>query len=430
MDGAIKIGLLGLGTVGGGVATILPTKSEEHFERLGRRLEIAGALVRSVEKHRDIALNSSAWTTNADTILDDPTIDIIVEVIGGEQPAKSYIERALKNGKHVVTANKEVMAKHGPTLLELAREHQVALMFEASVGGGIPIIAAFQHDLAANNITGIRAIINGTTNYILTKMAQEGSEFADALAEAQALGYAEADPVSDVDGYDAAYKLSILASIGFGAHVHPDSVNREGIRGVTARDFRYARELGYAIKLLAIAGFTGEGVDARVHPALIPIDRILAKVDGVFNAVEVDGDLVGRVLFYGQGAGAMPTSSAIVADVLALAASISRNERPATYPAPTRRIPVVPTSAIRGRYYLRLVVSDRPGVLAQIATVLGETEISIAAVQQTETHADAETAELVIMTHASNEAAMQRALAGLKNVETVQTVGSFIRVLG
>jgi homoserine dehydrogenase len=354
-------------------------------------------------------------------------VGIVVEVLGVEQAALEYISQALRSGKYVVTANKEVMAKHGPRLLALAREHDVDLLYEASVGGGIPIIAPLKRDLLANNLTGVSAIINGTTNYILTAMTREGADFADALGRAQALGYAEPDPTNDVEGEDARYKLAILSSLAFRSAVRPDDIYREGITRLTAKDFRYAAELGYAIKLLAIARRLPDGIQARVHPAFLPIDAPLAKVDGVLNAVQVEGDLIGRVNFQGPGAGSFPTTSAVIADVLDAAQSIigGRREVHVQEEAPTA---IVPMSALVTRYFIRLTVRDQSGVLAQIAALLGDAGISIASVIQKETNLDAQTAELVIMTHEARESAMQQALKGVEGLEVVEAIGNFLRV--
>jgi homoserine dehydrogenase len=424
----LGIGLLGLGVVGSGVARILPAKSEALFGHLGARLSIRRVLVRDREKPRGVAIDRACLTTDPNDVLDDPEIDIVVEVIGGELPTYGYLRRAIEAGKHIVTANKEVLAKHGPELLALAAKHGVGVKYEASVGGGIPTIAVFQHDLSANEIREIRAIINGTTNYILSKMASEGAEFATALAEAQALGYAEADPAADVEAHDAAYKLAILASLGFHADIRPDQVYREGITKLTARDFRYASELGYAIKLLAIARSTADGIEARVHPAMLAADRLLAKVDGVYNAVEVDGDLVGRLLLYGRGAGEEPTTSAVVADVVDLVSGLARGESPTSVEPPRTKRPVIPIDRATSRYYLRLIVADRPGVLAQIAQAFGDHTISIASVIQKEADEDAGTAELVVMTHRAGEAAMQQAMRAIGALSTVPTIASFVRV--
>jgi homoserine dehydrogenase len=418
--------LLGAGTVGSGVARILQEKREFYARQLGRPLLLQAALVRDASKERP-ELDPGLITINADELLDDPEIDIIVELLGVEQPALDYIRRALQNRKYVVTANKEVMAKHGPHLLALARQQDVDLLYEASVGSGIPIIAPLRRDLLANRITSVSAIINGTTNYILTAMSREGAEFKDALAGAQAMGYAEPNPANDIEGEDARYKLAILASLAFRTPVHPDDIYREGITKLAARDFRYAAELGYAIKLLALAQGGDDGVQARVHPVLIPADAPLAKVDGVLNAVQIEGDLVGRVNFQGRGAGSMSATSGVLADVLDAAQSIigGRREAHAAEETPAR---IIPISELQTRYYIRLTVADQPGVLAKIAAQLGEAKISIASVIQKETHLDAQTAELVIMTHEAREASMQEALAAVEKLSVVQEIGNFIRV--
>jgi homoserine dehydrogenase len=272
----------------------------------------------------ELGIERSIFTTQFEELVSHPEVDIVVELVGGEYPAFEYIREALAHGKHVVTANKEAMSKHWSELLTVARDHQVALRYEASVGGGIPLIAPFQEDLVANDISAIYAIVNGTTNYILTRMAKEGLDFSVALRKAQELGYAEADPAKDIEGVDAAYKLAILTTIAFGTEVKPENVYHEGISRLQARDFRYARELGYAIKLLAIAKRFGDSIEARVHPVFIPEDSLLAKVDGVYNAIHVEGDLVGKVIFHGEGAGPRATSSAVVSDIIKIAQNINR----------------------------------------------------------------------------------------------------------
>jgi homoserine dehydrogenase len=350
-------------------------------------------------------------------------------VIGGEFPAYEYLREALAAGKFVVTGNKEVMAKHGAELLALAREHNVDLLYEASVGGGIPIIAPLKRDLLANDIVGVTAIINGTTNYILTAMGKGGGSFADALASAQQLGYAEPDPTNDVEGIDAAYKLSILATLAFHMDVRPEDVHREGITRLTARDFAYARELGYAIKLLAIARKCDDRVELRVHPAFVPDGELLANVDGALNAVEIEGDLMSRVLFQGPGAGSLPTTSAVVADVLDAAVSISNS---VYWPHSFRREAgprVMPIDDVRSRYYLRIGVPDRPGVLANIARALGDREISIASVLQKEVDGDHDAeAEIVIMTHDAVERSLRDAIAEIERLPGVTRVEQVLRV--
>ncbi len=428
---SIRVGLLGLGVVGSGVARILTEKRARYASALGCPIDIARVLVRDVSKKRAFDVHPAILTTDVSSVLEDPDIALVIEVMGGEKPALQYIREALHAGKYVVTANKEVMAKHGPSLLALAQERGVDILYEASVGGGIPIIAPLKRDLLANEIVAISAIINGTTNYILTAMGHEGRDFADALASAQDLGYAEPDPTNDVEGIDASYKLAILASLAFHAELRPEQVYREGITGLTARDFRYARELGYAIKLLALARRDEGGcVRARVHPAMLPESEPLAKVDGVLNAVQVEGDLLGRTLFEGPGAGSLPTTSAVVADLLDAAHSVVRGVRERLAWQGEAPIRIAPIGELTSRYYIRLTVTDRPGILAQIAQVLGDLQISIASVIQKEADERAQTAELVLMTHDAREASVQQALEQLRALPVVATVGTFLRVEG
>ena len=427
---SIGIGLLGLGVIGGQVARVITEKASELAEKVGCPLVLRKVKVLPVDLDRPQArqMPKGLLTTDDEEFFRTPGIDIVVEAIGGEHPAREYLERALSGGKHVVTSNKEVIAKHGTELLSLAQQHGVGLLYEASVGGGIPLIAPFKHDLVANDISGIYAIINGTTNYILTRMAREGMDFATALKLAQEMGYAEANPENDIEGIDANYKLAILATLAFQTPVRPEDVYHEGISRLAARDFRYARELGFAIKLLAIAKQSGGAIEARVHPVFIPEGSFLAKVDGVYNAVLVEGDLVGKVLFFGEGAGAKPTSSAVIADVVSAArkivlgvGSVSRRTL-----VPGRKIR--PMAEIETRYYIRMSIADRPGVLAQIARVFGDNKISIASAIQRETDSTTQTAEIVIMTHPAKEEAMQLALGKLRGLEVVKEISNFIRV--
>lgn len=425
---SIGIGLMGLGVVGSGVARTLMEKADTVAQHVGCPLGIRKILVLDPDEPQAYPVARDLLTDNATEVIDRPDVDIVIEVIGGEHPALDYIQRALILGKPVVTANKEVISKHGPELFALARQHQAGLRFEASVGSGIPLIACLKDQLLANKILAITAIINGTTNYILTRMDQEGVDFDDALKEAQALGYAEADPANDIEGIDAAYKLAILATLGFHSPVRPEDVYREGIGRLNAHDFRYAHELGYAIKLLAIAKENRGAIQVRVHPTFMPQDQILAKVDGVFNAVLIEGDLVGEALFYGQGAGSLPTASAVVADTIHLAQNINLGIVNRDLLPLQAEKPIEPISKLETRYYIRLTVPDRAGVLAQIARVFAEHRISIASVIQKETDETAQTAELVIMTHISNEAAIQRALSEIQGLPEVLEVGNFVRV--
>ena len=425
---SIGIGLLGGGVVGSGVARVLIDTGETLGELVGRPLSLEGVLVRDAAKRRPNGPPADLLTTEAGDILDNPRVDVVVEVMGGQQPALDYLLRSISAGKHVVTANKEVMARHGPDLLARALDRGVRVLFEASVAGGTPIIAPLTRDLAANEVVAIRAIINGTTNYILTRMAQQGVDFDAALAEAQELGYAEADPTSDIEGRDAAYKLAVLATLSFRARVRDTDVHQEGISRLTARDFLYAGELGYAIKLLAIAGKEGGAVQARVHPAFVPQNVMIAKVDGVLNAVEIETDLAGRVLFHGIGAGSMPTASAVVADIIDAARSLAGETAPPLALNLSEDVRIRPMSELETKYYLRLSVADRPGVLAQIAGVLGAMDISIASVIQKEADEVAQTAEIVLMTHRAREASMQQALRMLEDLEVVAAVGNMVRV--
>ena len=428
MKESVGIGLLGMGVVGGGVASVLGDKSALLAKLAGAPLKLQGALVRDLSRQRAASLPDGALTTNADDILDNPDVDIVVEVIGGEQPALDYILKSISLGKHVVTANKEVMAKHGAKILTHARKHGVQVLFEASVAGGTPIIAPLLRDLVANEVVSINGIINGTTNYILTKMAQEGQDFGVALAAAQELGYAESDPTNDVEGIDAAYKLAILSTLAFRARVSDADVYSEGITHLTAQDFRYASELGYAIKLLAIASKTNGSVHVRVHPAMVRSDVMLAKVDGVLNAIEVQTDLAGRVLFHGRGAGDMPTTSAVLADVMDIARNIVSGIEAPPLPSLTADVHIRPMDALETKYYMRMNVVERPGVFAQILKVLGDLDISIASAIQKETDDDARRAEIVLMTHRAKEASVQSALKAIDKLQVVNEIGSLIRV--
>ena len=428
----INVGLMGLGVVGGGVAATLLDKNSPVSDVAGRSVMLKKVLVRDISRPRDIDLPPGLLTANAADILADPDIHILVEVMGGTDPAESYLKQALSAGKHVVTANKEVMAKSGPELLEFARENGANLLFEASVGGGIPIVGCLMKELAANDIRSIRSIINGTTNYILTRMAQQGTSFQQALGEAQELGYAEADPINDIEGIDAGYKLTILASLAYRRRFQPEDVYREGISKLEPQDFRYARELGYAIKALAIASLDDGAVQLRVHPALVPEEHMLAKVDGVYNAVEVDGSLCGQVLFHGMGAGREPTTSAVVGDVIEAARKMGgQNILPAGLhgePHNETGLSVRPMGDLQARYYIRLDVADHPGVLAQIAKVLGDGQISIAAVLQKDTQPESESAEIVITTHPAREASVQIALQVMAGLPQVRRVSNTLRI--
>ena len=425
---ALHIGLIGMGTVGTQVADRLLNRRDTLRRRAGVELLLKRALVRDVDRNRRIEVPAGVLTADPSALLDNPDIDVVVEVAGGDEPARSFLERAIRSGKHVVTANKVVMARHGPELLELAGEMNVDVYFEAAVGGGIPLISTFKVDLLANDIQRIMAVINGTTNYVLGRMANQGLNLHEAVLEAQAAGYAEADPTEDVGGFDAAYKLAIMTSIGFGARVHPDEVYREGIESIEPVDFRYARELGYEVKLLAYAARDGEGqVEARVHPALVPHGHPLAGVEGPANAVYIEGDLVGPVLLQGLGAGGRPTASSVVGDIIDLARSIHRQvqNRAAFEFDPDVR--VMSMDEVRSRAYFRCHVADRPGVLAKICTVFGEEGVSIASAIQKES--DDVSAEFVVTTHPAPDAALRRTRGRIAELDVVDAVDSFLRVL-
>ena len=425
---SIGIGLLGLGVVGGGVASALREKREHLAQTVGCPLELKGALVRDAAKPRSARIPDGTLTENPEDILGNPDVDIVAELMGGQEPAREYILRAISRGKHVVTANKEAMARSGDEILRAARERGVQVLFEAAVAGGTPIIAPIARDLAANRILSIHGIINGTTNYILSKMDKEGADFGETLADAQRLGYAESDPTNDIEGIDAAYKLAILATLGFRSRVREEDVYREGITRLTARDFQYARELGYAIKLLGIATCGEDGIQARVNPAFVSADSMIGKVDGALNAVEIQTDLAGKLLFHGAGAGPKPTASAVLAD----AVSVARNLRSGSAPPPIAEIsggvPVKPMSALRTKYYVRLTAADRAGVLARIASVFADGGISIESALQKWTDEAGERAEIVFMLHPSGESAMLEAVKRLESLDVVAEVGNMIRV--
>ena len=429
----INVGLMGLGVVGTGVAAHILGKASFLAAVTGRNVNLKKVLVRDITRVRDINLPSGLLTTNAEDILADPEIHIVVEVIGGTDPVENHLKQALAAGKHIVTANKEVMAKSGPELLALARKNSANILFEASVGGGIPIVGCLMNELAANDIRSIRSIINGTTNYILTRMANERTSFDQALGEAQGLGYAEADPTNDIEGIDAAYKLTILASLAYRQPFQSADVYCEGISRLEPQDFRYAQELGYAIKSLAIANLDDGAVQLRVYPALVPSEHMLAKVDGVYNAVEVDGSLCGQVLFHGMGAGREPTTSAVVGDLIEVVRKMDSQSRSSVSqewagPGNGAALTVRPIGDLQARYYIRLDVADNPGVLAQIAQVLGDGGISIATVLQRDTDAEAGSAEIVITTHPAKEASMQNALQTMAGLSQVRRVSNVIRI--
>lgn len=428
MSGPLNIGLLGLGTVGGGVFQLLQQNKAIITQKLGRPLNISRILERNMERVRQLGVNPQMVTTNPETIFSDPEIAIVVEVIGGVGVAREFILQALSHGKSVITANKDLLALHGKELFDAARAHGTDLFFEASVGGGIPIIRPLKECLAGNRIRQVMGIVNGTTNYILTKMSREGRDFAEVLREAQSLGYAESDPTADVEGDDAARKMAILASIAFGTRVTYPDVYREGISRLTVQDINYAQDLGYTVKLLGIAREDEQGVEVRVHPVFLPLGHPLASVNDVFNAIFVEGDAVGEAMFYGRGAGAMPTASAIVGDIMEAARNLQHQDRGRISCTCFYEKPLKPMGSVVSKYYLRLIVADRPGVLAAIAGVFGEREVSLASVIQERTIE--ERAELVLITHRVREQNLQDALKALANLPVVNEIAGVVRVEG
>jgi len=423
----VSIGLLGLGTVGSGVVKIIQQNGDQIARRVGSELHIKRVLVRSLEKERRVQLPADTLTTDPNLILQDPEIDIVVEVMGGVEPARDYILKALTAGKHVVTANKEVLAKVGDEIFTAAAANRTDVYFEGSVGGGIPLIMPLKEGLTANRLRTVMGIINGTTNYVLTKMTEEKAPFDEVLKQAQELGYAEADPSSDVDGLDAAYKLSILASLAFDARIPLEQVYVEGIRAITPADIESARELGYVIKLLAIGKERDEGIEVRVHPTFIPTHHPLAAVQGVFNAVFVQGDAVGDLMFYGRGAGEMPTGSAVVGDIIDAVRNLQSKVN-GRVKMMRQDKPIIPIGQTTSRYYVRMLVVDRPGVLAGIASCFGQNDVSIESVIQKGKGEDP--VSLVFVTHEVKHENMARALDQITRLAVVREITNTIRVEG
>lgn len=427
-----KIGILGLGTVGTGVAKILLDPAGRH--PVLREIEIKSVGVRSLSTKRDVDLPASYYTNNLESIVSDPDIEIIVELIGGLEPARSLILQAIANGKHVVTANKAVLARYGAEIFTAAKASGAYVMLEASVGGGIPIIQALKQALGANRITAVTGIINGTTNYILSRMHQEGGAFEDILANAQALGYAEADPTADVDGYDAADKIAILASLAFGDRIKLDEIYREGIRNVTSIDIHWASDLGFAIKLLGIARHivvNGEsGLDIRVHPTLIPIDHPLASINGVTNAITVAGDPLGEVVFSGPGAGSGATASAVVADLINVVAALKSgtgkiNQLMGCSHQHYAKVHSVDSNETQ--FYVRLIARDRPGVIGEIGLCFGKHLVNLESIVQRNSHN--EFAEIVVVTQQVVERNFQTAIADIENLDAIQSIATVLRIL-
>lgn len=420
-----KIALLGMGTVGGGAYEIIEKQKEEMPFKIGAALEVVKVLVRNKAKYAD-RIPAEKLTDVWEDVISDDSIDIVVEVMGGIEPARTYIKAALEKGKHVVTANKDLMAMHGHELLELAGEHHCDLLFEAAVAGGIPIIRPLKQCLAGNNITEIMGIINGTTNFILTKMKEDGMDFGEALQLATDLGYAEADPTADIEGYDAGRKLAIMASIAFHTSVTFDDVFTEGITKITAKDMRYAKEMGCSIKLLGIAKNTETGIEVKVHPTMIPENHPLAAVNDSFNAVFVHGDAVDDAMFYGRGAGALPTGSAVVGDIMDVARNMLFHCNGRIGCSCYKNLPIKQIGDTTSRYYIRMRLEDRAGTLAAMAGVFAENDASIAILLQKETIEN--DAEIVVVTHEVAEKKFMDAIKKFSSMEMVKEISSIIRV--
>ncbi|TYP54912.1 homoserine dehydrogenase [Thermosediminibacter litoriperuensis] len=417
-----NIGILGLGTVGTGVVELLESNGDLIAQKLGRQINVKKILVRDLSRART-PLARGKITARAEDILEDEEIKIVVELMGGEEPALSFIMRALENKKHVVTANKEVISKYGGQLLEMAGRVGVNLLFEASVGGGIPIIRPMKQCLAANNIYKISAILNGTTNYILTQMEETNKDFEEALREAQIHGYAESDPSADIKGLDAARKLAILSSIAFNTRVTPDKIYTQGIDGIELSDIKYARELGYTIKLVATGRRLGRSVELLVSPVMLRYDHPLSSVRDVFNAVLLEGDAVGRVMFYGRGAGKMPTASAVIADIMD---AVRNDSGGRMYCTCYNELDVLDRGAAVSRFYIRLKAQDRPGVLAEISGALGKNNISLSMVIQKDVKN--RVAEIVLVTYEVPLKDLERALDEIKEYDQVVEIANVIRV--
>ncbi|MHB1586549.1 MAG: homoserine dehydrogenase [Acidiferrobacteraceae bacterium] len=421
----VQIGLLGLGTVGAGTVNVLRRNSAEIERRAGRGMVIARAAARDLRRDRPCPLDGIALSTDPWSIVRDPGIDVVVELIGGRTIAKELVLEALARGKHVVTANKALIAIDGNEIFRAASQHGVMVAFEAAVAGGIPVIKAIREGLAGNRIEWLAGIINGTGNFILTEMRDKGREFADVLAEAQRLGYAEDDPSFDIDGIDAAHKLTILGSIAFGIPLQFDRVSIEGIRGIDRADVANAEAFGYRIKHLGIARRVASGIELRVHPTLIPERRLIANVDGIMNAVVVSGDAVGPTLYYGAGAGAEPTASAVVADLVDVVRTLTadpnhRVPHLAFQSGTLSDLPILPMEQVETAYYLRMHAEDRPGVLAEVTRILGDLGISIEAIQQKEPAVGQQQASIIMITHRVVERAMNEAIAKIEQLESVR----------
>ena len=428
----INVGLLGFGTIGAGVVKLLARNSLLIEEKLGAGLSLKKIADLDITTDRGVPVSPGVLTSDADEVLSDPEISVVIELIGGYEPARSFVLRAIENGKHVVTANKALLALHGREIYAAAARKGVEVLYEAAVGGGIPILSAIRGNLAANNFATVLGILNGTCNYILTKMTKDGADFADVLKKAQELGYAEADPTFDIEGIDTAHKLSILLSLCFGTRVEFKDIHTEGISSISSLDINYARDFGYKIKLLAIGKRDGERIEARVHPTMIPVNYPLADVDGAFNAIRLTGDFVGPVMLYGRGAGMDPTASAVVGDVMDISrnilAGIGRRTAPLGFQEERiRDLQIKPIGEIVSKFYIRFSVMDEPGVIARIAGELGRNNISIESMVQTARSVQ-ESVPIVIMTHEAREMDIRKALAEIDSFDIVREKSNLIRI--
>jgi len=428
----INAGLLGFGTIGAGVVKLIARNGALIEEKLGSRLVLKRIADLDITTDRGVPVDAGILTKNADEVLSDPDISVVIELIGGYEPARSFVLKAIENGKHVVTANKALLALHGREIFAAASDKGVEVLYEAAVGGGIPVLSAIRGNLSANNFTTVLGILNGTCNYILTKMTQEGADFAGVLKKAQKLGYAETDPTFDIEGTDTAHKLSILLSLCFGTRVEFNNIHTEGISSISSLDIEYAKEFGYKIKLLAIGKRDGERIEARVHPTMIPVNYPLADVDGVFNAIRLTGDFVGPVMLYGRGAGMDPTASAVVGDVMEISRNILAGIGKRTAPLGfqenrLRDLPIKPIGEIFSKFYIRFSVVDKPGVIARIAGELGRNNISIESMIQTARSAQ-KSVPIVIMTHEAREMDVRRALAEIDSFDIVSERSNLIRI--
>jgi len=426
MKDTINVGLIGLGVVGSGAALALQENAEDIARRVGVPVRVRRAVVRDLTRKRGVILPDGVLTDDPNAVLDDPEIDIVCELIGGVEPARSYVEKALDNGKSIVTANKEMMAKVGHDLLKRADSKKLDFLFEGSVAGGIPIIQPLKQALAGNKIQKIYGIVNGTTNYILTKMASENASFASVLAEAQAKGYAEADPSSDVEGYDAQYKIAILASIAFNSNIDISDISVEGITKITQVDIEKASSLGYVVKILGIGEVCDGGLRVRVHPALLPSSHPLAGVNDVYNGIFVRAEPVGDVMFYGRGAGSGPTGSAVVGDIIEISRNIISGASGRLGCTCYSSKPILPMASLETRYYIRLTASDKPKVLASVAGVFGDFDVSLESVEQK--HLENGDAEIVILTHQTIEQNVLSAIDVLNRLPVVASVDNWIRI--